>query len=337
LFQFGEGAALAANARCGSPFPFFDVQFRGSAKMGLAQIEALARRLPLFAAAREVTASLLAGGITNTNYRLAVDGNSFVIRIPGENTELLGIERKREMHNHSVAASAGVAPDVIGFIMPEGALVTRFIHGEKISQGEMRTNSKILELCRSLHLVHDGPDFEGSFSPFRAVEDYLSLARAKNAFFPGDIEDLEKIADEIEHSLYDREPLRPGPIHSDLLNENLISEGTVIRILDWEYSGMGDIFFDLGNLADHHDFSDEEERALLERYFGEFRSHDAARLKLMRIMSGFREAMWGIVQKTISRLEFDFSGYSDEFFGRMRRLASNPNYRQWLEDAANDD
>ena len=330
----GEGAASSAITRHCAPFLFCCQKIAG---MELTQVKALARRVPQFASAEEIAISFLAGGITNQNYRLIINGASFVLRVSGTNTELLGIVRSREAYNHRIAASAGIAPELIEIIMPEGYLVTRFVEGEKIASGQLRAAARIRDVCRSLHAVHDGPDFIGTFSPFRAVESYLEFARRSHAPFPSDMGELEKLANTIERALYDRETLRPRPIHSDLLSENFIDDGQVIRILDWEYSGMGDILFDLANLADHNEFSDDDEQVLLRDYFGDYTLHDHARLKLLRIMSDFREAMWGIVQSTISTLEFDFSGYANKFFERMQSQASDPRYQQWLRAAAGAD
>jgi thiamine kinase-like enzyme len=85
--------------------------------------------------------------------------------------------------------------------------------------------------------------------------------------------------------MYAREPLALHPCHNDLLKGNFIDDGTRIRILDWEYAGMGDIFFDLGNFAVQHEFSDEHDEILLKAYFGQPTDSQRARQKLMKIMS----------------------------------------------------
>jgi len=53
----------------------------------------------------------------------------------------------------------------------------------------------------------------------------------------------------------------------------------------------------------------------------------------MRLMSDFREAMWGVVQTAISDLEFDFAGYAAEHFTRLRAAAADPRYPEWVSDA----
>src|ERR1700724_4650555 len=78
---------------------------------------------------RTRTVEPLGGGITNRNYRVAVDGDVFVVRIPAESGSLLGIDRGLEHQASRLAAACGVGPEVVAFIEPEGVLVTRFIEG----------------------------------------------------------------------------------------------------------------------------------------------------------------------------------------------------------------
>ncbi len=109
--------------------------------------------------------------------------------------------------------------------------------------------------------------------------------------------------------MYVREPLTLRPCHNDLLNGNFIDDGTRIRILDWEYAGMGDIFFDLGNFAIQHEFNDEEDEILLKAYFGQPTDSQRAHQKLMKIMSDLREAMWAQVQIASRRSDMIFISF----------------------------
>ena len=109
----------------------------------------------------------------------------------------------------------------------------------------------------------------------------------------------------------------PGPCHNDLLAGNFIDDGTVVRIIDWEYGGMGDRFFDLGNLAVNNEFGKEHERALLKFYFGEVNADQLRRLRLMRLASDMREAMWGFLQAAISTLDIDYLAYARKHLERF--------------------
>jgi thiamine kinase-like enzyme len=98
---------------------------------------------------------------------------------------------------------------------------------------------------------------------------------------------------------------------------------------------MGDRFFDLGNFSANHGFTDDHDRVLLSAYFGApARDADLAAVRLMRFMSDFREAMWGVVQQAISELDFDFVTYADEHFERLRATAAEPRFEGWLRTVA---
>jgi thiamine kinase-like enzyme len=269
----------------------------------------------------------LGGGITNHNFKVVVDGEVFVLRIGGKDTELLGIDRSDE-HGASVAAAeAGVGPEIAAFVEPEGYLVTRFIEGRPIPLEEMRRPETIARVADALRRIHDGPEIPGRFDSFRVVEEFAATASAHGVRIPDAYGPAKERADEIER-LRGSPPLRP--CHNDLLNANFIDDGTSIRIVDWEYAGMGDVFFDLANFSVNHDFSERENESLLVAYFGAARSSDFAALVLMRFMSDFREAMWGVVQQGISELDFDFAAYAAEHFERLERTAAEPSFRSAL-------
>jgi thiamine kinase-like enzyme len=129
-------------------------------------------------------------------------------------------------------------------------------------------------------------------------------------------------------------PVELRPCHNDLLNGNFIDDGERIRIVDWEYAGLGDPFFDLGNFSVNHGLTAAEDAVLLAAYEGEVRPPRAARLLLMRIASDFREAMWGVLQQGISTLDVDFVAYAAEHFDRLLANASTPAFERALRDAA---
>ena len=297
-----------------------------------ALLETTLRRIPQWSSAPDLRCSFLAGGITNLNYRVEVDGENYVVRISGADSELLGIDRRCEHAAHAAAASLGIAPEVFYVIEPEKYLVTRFIDGRPLSPEELGLPENIGRVAGAMRQYHALPPIACSFSPFHIVAAYATTARSHQVPFPEDFPALEAQLNAIEAS-FRRVPFSPQLCHNDLLNANFLDDGR-LRILDWEYAGMGDIYFDLGNFAVHHGFSDEQESLLLERYFGgPPTSARVARLKLMKIASDFREAMWGLVQIGISKLDFDFRGYAEQHVERLRLHLGDLRVRQWLEDA----
>src|ERR1044071_2654096 len=121
--------------------------------MTLTVQEAIAR-VPMWANPQEIEVSELEGGITNLNYRVDVDGKSFHLRIPGVNTELLGINREYEYRANLVAGELGIAPEVVYFIEPEGYLVTRFVDGRQIPPEELQQPQNLLKVAEILHNIH---------------------------------------------------------------------------------------------------------------------------------------------------------------------------------------
>ena len=264
------------------------------------------------------TVTTLGGGITNHNFRVEVEGESFVLRMGGASTGLLGIDRAVEREATHRAYEVGIAPHVVGFAEPEGWLVTQFVHGRAISSDEMRRPRTIARVAAALHRFHEAAPIAGRFDSFEVVEAYRQEAEAHGVTIP----DAYQRALETSHRIRDIRGSQPlVPCHNDLLNANFLNDGQ-IKIVDWEYAGMGDRFFDLANLSVNNEFGPDEDRVLLAAYFGEVRDSDLDSIRLMKFMSDFREAMWGVLQSGISELDFDFNDYAARHFGRM--LANAP-------------
>jgi thiamine kinase-like enzyme len=275
----------------------------------------------------------LGGGITNHNFKVSLDGDAFVLRIGGKDTELLGIDRTFEHGAALAAAAAGTGPDVVAFVEAEGALVTRFVAGRPPSLEEMRTPEGIARVVAALRPFHDWEPIPARFDSFRVVETYVAAAVARGVPLPAAYERARDTAARIEAARGPR-PLRP--CHNDLLNANFILSGERLWIVDWEYAGMGDVFFDLANFSVNHELGPDEDDELLRRYFGDRTETDAAALVQMRFMSDLREATWGLVQQGISELDFDFAEYARHHFDRLERTAAAPRFRAALHTLESD-
>lgn len=290
-------------------------------------------RVPSWRERTDLTATLLSGGITNQNYRIDdANGDSYVLRLGGAKTELLGIDRANEYAATQAAADIGIAPQVIAFIRPEGFLVAEFIRGHALPPDEMRQPDTLREIARALQKIHALAPVRATFSPFGVVRAYDQLARRHGVTaFPENYAALRSRMDEIE-TAFARANDAPVLCHNDLLNGNFLRDQQHnIRILDWEYAGMGDKFFDLANFAAHHELDQAQINTLLRAYFGQVTPRDFARLKLMQVMSDFREAMWGVLQLGISELDFDFQGYANQFFDKLAARLDDAHFAEWLQ------
>ena len=296
-------------------------------------IQEILQRVPGFASKENLTITELTGGITNKNYKITGDEESFVLRLGGNETKYLGIDRKVEYDCSRLAAQIGVAPEPIAFIEPEGFILARFISGKGVSAEEIGNEENIKRVLESMKAYHALDFFPGSFSPFRVAEEYARTARSFKVKLPDKMDWYLEKSSEIEKAMYEREPLQLRPCHNDLLNGNFIDDGNRIRILDWEYAGMGDIFFDLGNFAIQHEFNDEQDEILMKIYFADPTDSQRAHQKLMKIMSDLREAMWSQVQIGVSQLDFDYAGYGQRYFDRFEANTSGSEYQKWLSEA----
>src|SRR5262245_39348915 len=298
----------------------------------MADVAALLDRVPGWAGRARVVESL-DGGITNRNLLVDVDGDRFVLRLTGKDTELLGIDRTVERVANERAAALGIAPEVAGFLEPERYLITRFVTGTAIPTDEMGTSAVLGTVAPMLRTFHESGPLPGAFDCFPIPEQSASHARERGVTIPPAFEQAMERAGEIE-AAFGATPEPSVPCHNDLLNANFLRDTDTVWLLDWEYAGMNERFFDLGNYSVNNELDAEGDARLLEEYFGSSSPRRAARLALMRIMSDLREAMWGVVQQGISTLDFDYQGYAGKHFDRLLENAATPDFRAWLDAAA---
>src|SRR4029079_9889801 len=279
----------------------------------------------------------LSGGITNRNFLVTVADvpERYVIRLAGNDTHLLGISREVEYAATVAAAGVGVGPEVTAFIRPEGYLVTRFIEGSEVPIEQVRQPSMLIRVADALRRIHDGPPVPGLFGPLRIVEAYKALAAARGVRIPPEYELAAAIGRRIELACL-ADPIELAPCHNDLLNANFIEDGARIRIVDCEYAGMGDPYFDLGNFSINHELTPDDDAALLAEYHGSVPPDRLARLRPLRLVSDFREGMWDVLQQGISTLDVDFVAYAAEHFDRLLANATTPAFERALREGGGD-
>jgi thiamine kinase-like enzyme len=234
----------------------------------------------------------LEGGITNRNFRARFGGVDHVIRVPGKDTGLLEIDRGAERIANERAARIGIAPPVVAMLDDPQCIVTVFVEGAGMEPEDLREPATLTDVARSLRAIHDfGEPLPTSFDSFRIVETYAETASGRGADVPAAYAEAHRHAEAIEAALSGPEH-EPVPCHNDLLAANFIRGAKQLWIVDWEYAGMGDRYFDLANFAVNNEIGEAGEVDLLESYFAEPPSaRRVATLRLMKLMSDFREAM----------------------------------------------
>ena len=277
----------------------------------------------------------LEGGITNRNFRVNFGGTDYVVRLPGKRSKILGIDRTAECIANKSAAGLGFAPSVAAMFEEPSCLVTMFVAGRRMSAEELRRPEAVAEVAGDLRSLHESEtELPTGFDAFRLVEEYAETGRSFDSEPPDGYDDALAAAARIEEAIRDQPTHEPVPAHNDLLPANFLLDGDKIQLIDWEYAGMGDRWFDLGNFAANNELDDAQEEQFLEAYFGEPPDERRrATLKLFRFMSDFREAMWGVVQAGVSEIDFDFREYAQKHFDRLERARSDPRFEDWIEAA----
>ena len=306
-----------------------------SQEFTIPELTEVVARLAALLGPRDGTVVQLEGGITNRNFRVNFGGTDYVVRLPGKRTQLLGINREAECIANKAGAELGIAPRVAALLDQPSALVTAFVSGRAMEADELREPETIAEVAHDLRQLHDsGTELPTGFDSFRLVEEYAETGRANGSEPPDGYDAALEVAHRIEKAVRDQPGHDPVPAHNDLLPANFLREGDRMQLIDWEYAGMGDRWFDLGNFAVNNELEDDQEAQLLEAYFGEpANAQRLATLKLFRFMSDFREAMWGVVQAGVSELDFDFRDYAQKHFDRLEKARSNPRFEGWIEEA----
>jgi thiamine kinase-like enzyme len=282
---------------------------------------------------RDVAISPLSGGLTNENYMVEVAGQKYVMRLPGQSTDLLAIDRANEVFNTKAAASTGIGPKVLEHVPGLDVMVLEFIPGPTMSAGQLQAPRMAARMAQSFHRLHAAPRFLQDFNMFRLIEQYLRIVDAHGVTIPAGYRDWTRTVGEIERAV-SVHALPPAPCHNDLLCENFIDDGSALRIVDYELSGNNDPCFDLGNTAQEAEFDQAHRAALCEAYFGKADPRQLARMNLFALMSDVGWTLWGAIQAKISAVDYDFTGYYTTRWERALEVLRSDRLNRLMAEAA---
>jgi len=295
-------------------------------------IEEVVQRVSLWRG-KEVVVAPLSGGLTNVNYLVEADETTYVVRIPGASTELLAVDRANERHNQEAAAASGVAPRLLEYLDDVQVMVLEFVPGVTMSGERLRQPGMAARMARAIRQLHAGPRFLHNFDMFRLIPLYLDIVDRLGARLPDGYRDRLEVVDEVERAVRVHD-LPTVPCHNDLLAENYIDDGLRLRILDFEYSGNNDPCFELGNTAQECEFDRDLRAELCREYFGREDPVQLARMNLFALVSDFGWTMWSAIQARISRLDYDFWGWTTDRWDRATRIVESGDVPRWVAQAS---
>ena len=293
---------------------------------GMEEARRVIAGIPLLADAGE---PVRLGGLTNLVFRVG----DYCLRIPGKGTEEY-INRANESVAARETAKAGVSPRMAYFDQMTGVMVTRFIEGAVTMTPEAFRSregapTRAGEVLRALHL--SGATFPFRFELFSMIDDYLGILSTKDVALPDGYHDVVREAEAVRRAL----AVNPAPLvacHCDPLCENFLDTDDRMWVVDWEYSGMNDPMWDLGDLSVEGGFSPAQDEEMLVAYFGgEADPRDRGRMVIYKAMCDLLWTLWGLIQLANKNPADDFRAYADGRFARCKALMATPEFAMHLK------
>ena len=278
----------------------------------------------------------LAGGLTNTNYKVTTRGGCYVVRISGKDTGLLAIDRENEAHNTRCAAESGVGAPLVATVPEHDALVLAFLEGEVMNPEKLRKGDRIALVADACRRLHAGPRFLHDFDMFEIQRGYVRVVQERGFRLPERYLEFEPQVRALEQAMRVRSE-ETVPCNNDLLAENFIDVGGTMRLIDYEYSGNNEPSFELGNVWSESNLSPEQLEELVAHYYGSPLRNKVARCRVWGLMSKYGWTLWGSIQASVSEMDFDFWAWAMEKYDRAVAEFDGPEFERLLADVQRDD
>jgi len=279
----------------------------------------------------------LPGGLTNKNFKVSTRGGTYVLRhsTPSSADEL-SVDRRAEYENSVRAAAAGVGAPVVEFLPEDGVLVIEFLEGETLSDEHLQSPGMMPRLAEACQRLHAGPSFVNRFDMFELQPEYLTRVQRRGFRLPRGYLQHAETVQKIRAALA-VQPVALRPCHNDLLAANFIDDGRKVWIIDYEYSGNNDPYFELGNIWSECHLTLEQLQELVQAYDGTASRSHLARARLWGLMSQYGWTLWASIQDGTSAIDFDFWSWGMEKYERAEATFAGPDLGRLLVDVTRAD
>jgi thiamine kinase-like enzyme len=288
------------------------------------------------ALARRTEVSDLSGGLTNRNLKVTTPEGVYVARLSSPESALLAIDRVNEHANSTAAAASGAAPDVIAFAPEVSVLVVRFVEAVTWTNDDVLHPAhapRLADICRRLHA---GPRFVNDFDMLELQPQYLALCVERGFRLPDRYLEFAPHVTALRAALGVR-PMPTVPCNNDLLAANILDAGDRLWLIDYEYSGNNDPFFEIGNLWSEAAGTPEDLERLVAAYVGHPSTALTARARLWGLMSKYGWTLWASIQDGASDLDFDFWSWGMEKYDRAVAEFDGADFGRLLEEVRSTD
>ena len=268
------------------------------------------------------------GGLTNLVYRIETATQTLILRIPGDGTDAY-IDRKIELHNARAAANAGISADVIWADGDTGVMISQSLDPittmtPALFQSRKGAATRAGKALAGLH--NSGELFQFRFELFTMIADYLAILATRDTPLPDGYHDIVGAAEPVKKMLADN-PTPLAPCHCDPLCENFLDDGDRMWIVDWEYSGMNDPLWDLGDLSVEAGFDRAQDAEMLHAYYGRAPlDAEIGRMVIYKAMCDLLWTLWGLIQHSDGNKAEDFWAYSVGRFERCKTLMQSAEF-----------
>lgn len=285
-------------------------------------IKFIVKAIPELNNTNNISFEQLTGGLTNTTYKIDADCKSYVLRINGSQSDYLNLSRETESEVMLKTAELDISPKVIITENKSDYLITEFIDGRSLNIVETHNPNMIKKIASKLKEIHSIENIKRECSPFHLIRQYLNAAKKFNIVFPENIEkylyEMRKIElNRSKDSIYTKKYC-----HNDYhTGHNLLLKDEKIYVIDWELSGIGDVFFDLATISSDNSYSIKEDIILLKSYFGEFCNDHLLTLNDMKFVCMLRELSWALLHDGLSQKEinnnFNYRQFANYIVNRL--------------------
>lgn len=180
-------------------------------------------------------------------WRVLVDGRQAVLRVDEPAARRLGLDRAAELAVLRAAAAAGLGPACLDADPAGGRLLTEWLPGRAWSAGDLREPANLRRAAALLRQVHGLPPAGPVVDLAAAIDRYAALG---GPLAPGAAREARE---QLARCLAADAGASAGGLclcHNDPTPGNFIAaaDGS-LRLIDWEYAGLGHPAFDLAGLA----------------------------------------------------------------------------------------
>ena len=259
-------------------------------------------------------------GMTNDLMRFSVDGNPYLLRVPGEGSNEL-TDRRQETDVYAAIHGKGFSDKVI-YISPErGFKITEFWEEARVCDpGDEKDVAACIRFLRNIHGMK--LEVNHSFNLAEKLEVYETLSDG-HLFFSDYGETRKKIVRLI--ALLDTLAKDTRLCHIDPVSDNFLFVRDELYLIDWEYAGMCDPHIDLAMFCIYANYDKAAVDHVADLYYeGAASDQDRLLIYAYAAVAGFLWAVWcGYKDKmgvSFSEYAIRQYGYAKEFYRHAMEL-----------------